>query len=289
METTTKTKSSIEHLSYLPSYAQYILQHRLDDYCQFLIKAAHEIEIPMMQYFKELNHEQQLQITKNSTKEFLTYLAQNKAKQQIESSLKQWKENLLPMMTREQIVAEDITLVTFLRKKSLTHFIADYTSHINDAIELIKETDLFLSFAETAATTTYINLLRDKIEEDETTLRSNDYLYKRAEAITHLGSYRWDLKTNDLNWSDELYRIYGLDPQTDKVDFDYIGSFNFAEDTPMVRAEYNKAIQEKRPFDFYYHIHAKDHSSKILHARGELLFNDSGEAETVIGTVQDVT
>jgi len=265
---TTKTKPSIEHLSYLPSYAQYILQHRLDDYCQYLIIGANELEIPMMHFFKEMSQEQWQQMTKNSSKEFLTYLEQNKAKQQIEDSLKQWKENLLPGMSRDQIVAEDITLVTFLRKKTLTHFIADYTSDINDVIELIKEIDLFLSNAQTAATTTYINLLRNKIEEDETALRNNEYLYKRAEAITHLGSYRWNLNTNELNWSDELYRIYGLDPGTDKVDFNYISSFNFIDDTPLVRAEYNRAIKERRAFDFYYRIHSKDGFSKISVSRG---------------------
>ena len=289
METTTKTKPSIEHLSYLPSYAQYILQHRLDEFCQYLLRGAEEHEIPILHFFKGMTQEQRLQITKNSAKELLSYLQQNNAKQQIETSLKQWKENLLPVLSREQIVAEDITLTTYLRKKSLTHFIADYTSDINDAIELIKEIDLFLSNAETAATTTYINLLRDKIVDDETSLRNNEYLYKRAEAISHLGSYKWDLRTNELNWSDELYRIYGLDRQTDKIDFDFISSFNFAEDTPNVRAEYKKAIQEKRSFDFYYRIHAKDNSSKILHARGELICNESGEVETVIGTVLDVT
>ena len=289
MKITTKTKPSIEHLSYVPSYAQYILQHRLEDFCQYLIKSAEEIDIPMLRFFKGITPEQRFEIAKTSTTELLTYLEQNKAKLYIEHSLKQWKENLLPILSREQIVAEDITLTTFLRKKSLTHFIADYTSDINDAIELIKEIDLFLSTAETAATTYCINLLSDKISEDETSLLNNEYLYKRAEAISHLGSYRWNLKTNALNWSDELYRIYGLDPLTDKVDFDYISSFNFPEDTPNVRAQYESAIKEKRSFDFYYRIHTKDNTQKILHARGELLYSESGDVETVIGTVLDVT
>jgi len=289
VETTTKTKPSIEHLSFLPSYAQYILQHRLDDFCQYLLKSAEEIEIPMMHFFEGMTREQRLEITKNNAKEYLSYLEQNKAQQHIEAALQQWKENLLPVLSKEQIVAEDITLTTYLRKKSLTHFIADYTSDINDAIELIKEIDLFLSTAETAATTTYIKLLSDKNADDGTSLRNNEYLYKRAEAITNLGSYKWNLKTNELNWSEELYRIYGLDRERDKIDFDFISSFNFSEDTPNVQAEYKKAIQEKKSFDFYYRIHVKDNSLKILHARGELICNDSGEVETVIGTVQDVT
>ena len=289
MKTTRKTKPSLEHLTYLPSYAQYILQHRLDDFSQYQLMVAEEIEIPMLHFFNDIPHDQRLQITKTNAKEFLTYLAQNEARQQIEDSLKRWKENLLPVISKEDIAPEDITLIAFLRKKYLTHFIADYTSDINDAVEIIKEVDLFLGTAETAATSFYINLLKNKILEDDNTARNNEYLYRRAEAITHLGSYKWDLKTNALSWSDELYRIYGLEPQTDKIDFDYITSFNLPEDTAIIKVEYEKAIKEKRQFDFYYRIRSKDNCLKILQAKGELLFNDSGEADTVIGTVQDVT
>ena len=152
MKTTRKTKPSLEHLTYLPSYAQYILQHRLDDFSQYQLMVAEEIEIPMLHFFNDIPHDQRLQITKTNAKEFLTYLAQNEARQQIEDSLKRWKENLLPVISKEDIAPEDITLIAFLRKKSLTHFIADYTSDINDAVEIIKEVDLFLGTVETAAT-----------------------------------------------------------------------------------------------------------------------------------------
>lgn len=414
MKTKTETRPSLEHLKHLPAYAQYLLQHRLHDFTSCQMQIAQEVEIPMMRFFRELSFEQRFDITQKSAADFLSYLSQNKAKQQIEDGLKQWKENRLPIVQREDIVAEDITFIAYLRKKAMTHFIADYTSEINDALEIIKEIDFFLAQSETASANTYIQLLQSKIAEDnlliekvnETmpgavylfdienfkniysnkklpavigysheelnqlgenvldqllhpddrkgfqkhidevkrakdgeiktfkyrvkdrsgtyrwlvnndsvfkrdaagkviqsigitldidkeeqtaeALRDNEYLYKKAEAITHLGSYKWELTTNHLIWSDELYRIYGLQPGSN-TDFEYISSFNFPEDTPNVRREYNAAIKEKRPFDFYYRIHTKDGVSKILHARGELAFNNSGEATTIIGTVQDVT
>ena len=202
METSTKTETSLENLSHLPSYAQYILQNRLDDFTLLQMQLAEEIDIPLKRFFKETPYDQQLQITKDGAKELLTYLSQNKAKQQIEASLERWKENMLPNISRDDIATEDITLITYLRKKSLTYFISDYTSDLNDAIEIIKEIDLFLVASETAATSTYINLLKEKISKDDIALRNSEYLYKKAEAITHLGSYRWDIKTNHLTWSD---------------------------------------------------------------------------------------
>ncbi|HEY6558016.1 MAG TPA: PAS domain-containing protein, partial [Polyangiaceae bacterium] len=41
-----------------------------------------------------------------------------------------------------------------------------------------------------------------------------------AQQITHIGSWEWDLGTNIVTWSDELYRIYGLEPQSCSVTFD---------------------------------------------------------------------
>lgn len=289
MKTKTQTKPSIEHLNYLPAYAQYILKHRLEELTAYQMQMAEEVEIPMMRFFKTMPYEQRFEITKNSAAELLTWLAQNKAIQQIQFSLKQWKENMLPNIQKEDIVAGDVTLLTYLQKKSLTHFITDYTDSVDNILEIIKEIDLFLITSQTASTDTFINLLKEKISCDEVVLRENEYRYKRAEANTHLGSYRWNLKTNELIWSDELYHIYGLEPGKDSTDFEYVSSFNDAEDTTVVRAAYSTAIQEKKPFDFHYHITAKNGIRKIIHARGEIITNENKEAVEVIGTAQDVT
>ncbi|MGZ3844818.1 MAG: PAS domain-containing protein [Flavisolibacter sp.] len=289
MEASVKTKTTLDKLSYLPTYAQYLLQTRLDDYCMYQLAVLEEMEIPVLRFFEKVKPEERAQIARERAKDFLSFLADNQAKQQIESSLKQWQENRLPLVLKENIVAEDITSIAHLRKRCLTHFLSDYTPHLNDAIELIKEIDFFLTNAVDAHISLYLTMLKEKSLKDEIALRNNEYLYKRAEAITHLGSYRWELKTNTLVWSDELYRIYGLDPSKDSVDFAYISSFNFPEDTPNVRVEYTRAFETRTPFDFYYRIRPKEGKFKILHARGELILDIAGEPETVIGTVQDVT
>ena len=249
-----------------------------------------------MKFFRETPYEQKFEMAKNGVTELFTNLSQNKAKQQIETGLKKWIENTLPIIQKEDITSEDVTGVMYVRKKSLLHFLPEYCTESDQLVELIKEIDLFLFHAETAYINAHINFLKERfsstISKEErimTQLLENEYLYKRAEAITHLGSYKWDLKTNGLIWSDELYRIYGLDPEKDKISFDYIGSFNDPEDTPNVGREYMAAIKEKRSFNFYYRITSKDKVAKILHARGELIFDDSGEVTTIIGTVQDVT
>lgn len=289
MEIRKETKPSIEYLLYLPAFAQYLLQHRLNDLVTFQIEMIMATNIPMLQFFKEISEEQKFEIAKKGNADLLNCLAQNKAQEFIDNALKRWKENALPVLTRENIVAEDITQFAYVRKKSMVHFIADYTSELNRAIEIINEIDLFIAFYETASTNTFIHLLNEKISEDAASLREKEYMYERAEEITHLGSYTWNIENKQLTWSNELYRIYGLDPGTDSTDFDFISSFNYPEDTPLIRKAYRAAIESKSSFDFHYRIISKNKVHKILHARGEIITNENNEAITAIGTVQDVT
>jgi PAS domain S-box-containing protein len=295
VEARTEIKLSLENLSYLPSFAQYILQHRLNDFVTVQLQLSEEAKVPLLKFIEHLSYEEKYEVTKNSATELLTNLAQNRAKQQIDDSLKKWRDNASPLIQKEDVTAEDIAIVIYVRKKCLLHFLADYCNETDPVIQLVKEIDLFLFHAETAYTDTYINLLKERVsstlsKEEQITaqLLEKEYLYKRAEAITHLGSYKWDLKTNELTWSDELYRIYDLDPQ-EKISFDEAGSFNYPEDIPQIRERYSASIKEKKTFDFHYRIRSKNKVDKILHARGEPIINDEGRVITIIGTVQDVT
>lgn len=296
METKIETRTSLDNLLYLPSFAEYLLQHHLNDFVTTQIRFSEDVNIPLMKFFGNTSTDQMFEMARKGAEELLTNLSQNRAKHHIETSLKKWMENTLPVLKKEDIAAEDITVIMHLRKKTLLQFLPEFSKSSDQLVNLVGEIDLFIFHAETAYTNAYIGLLKDRLsvtasKENQMTaqLRENEYLYKRAEAITHLGSYKWNLKTNELNWSEELYRIYELDPEKDKITFEFIGSFNYPEDTPKVRAEYSTAINGKRSYDFHYRIKTKNGNTKILHARGELVQDDAGEVLTVIGTVQDVT
>ncbi|MDP9041798.1 MAG: PAS domain-containing protein, partial [Bacteroidota bacterium] len=119
-------------------------------------------------------------------------------------------------------------------------------------------------------------------------LSQSDARYKQAEAITHIGNYIWNLKTNEIKWSDELYRIYGLQPGVE-INFELIAGFNHPDDRQTVRDEIQNAVSNLQNFDFYYRIILKDTTEKILQARGEVHQDPQQDALIVIGTTQDVT
>ncbi len=165
MQEKKETPASLDNLLYLPAFAHYLLTHKLTELATTQLRIGEEINLSMMQFFKDKNQEQRLHIVKQALTRFLTYLSQNKASQHIEHTLRQWKENQLPLLGKDDIDANDITQLTYLRKKSFLYFVPDYCSGTEQMIELIKEMDWFLHESETAFINFHIDLLKDRIKE----------------------------------------------------------------------------------------------------------------------------
>ena len=120
-------------------------------------------------------------------------------------------------------------------------------------------------------------------------LRESEALYRQAEAITHIGNYKWNLQSSEVHWSDELLRIHGLEPGKDRVTYENVGSLIHPEDRDAVREQTSAAIRNLASFDFYYRIITRGGGLKILRAQGRVTTTEDGAPNTVIGTVQDVT
>lgn len=109
-----------------------------------------------------------------------------------------------------------------------------------------------------------------------------------AQQISHIGSWEWDVATNKLIWSDELYRIYELEPGSVDIEFGNMSSYNHPEDTARVHEIMRHSVETLEPHDFLYRIILPG-KIKTLHAKGEVLVNASNKAYKLFGTLQDVT
>ncbi len=119
-------------------------------------------------------------------------------------------------------------------------------------------------------------------------LQRSEELYKEAQAMSHIGNWTWDLIQNKLNWSDELYRIYGLQPGTE-LDYDILRSMNHPDDLQKVRDIMAASKKSNQPYDFFYRIILNNGEVKIVHTKGNVLVDSNGVAYKMYGTVQDVT
>ncbi len=113
---------------------------------------------------------------------------------------------------------------------------------------------------------------------------------REAQRLAHIGSWHWDVATNTVTWSDELYRIYGLDPGNGAATFeDYVGHVH-----PDHRDQVTRAVQGTlstgEAFEHEYRIVRPGGEERWVHARGEALSNPtSGERVGLRGYCHDVT
>jgi PAS domain S-box-containing protein len=118
-------------------------------------------------------------------------------------------------------------------------------------------------------------------------LQSSEALYKQAQAMSHIGNWTLNLHDHKLSWSDEMYRIYGLEPQSE-ISFEQIASFNHPEDAEKVSVIVAKAISTREPYDFNYRI-IRSGEVRVVQAKGEVLPDAEGRATELHGTLQDIT
>jgi PAS domain S-box-containing protein len=112
---------------------------------------------------------------------------------------------------------------------------------------------------------------------------------EEAQRIAHVGHYYWNLVTNRVTWSDELYRIYGLSPQEGPIDLSMVREMIHPEDREFVfRAAEEALHSEVRP-DAEHRVVRPNGEVRFVHGLGTVKRDTSGRPYEMFGTVQDIT
>ncbi len=124
---------------------------------------------------------------------------------------------------------------------------------------------------------------------NERVLRERERQLASAEKIAHLGSWEWDIGSNRVTWSDELYRIYGEEPQAELVNYESFLARIHADDRTMVEEKVSQAYRDATPLAFDHRIVRSDGAERILHVVGEVIVDERGKAVRMTGAAQDIT
>ena len=130
----------------------------------------------------------------------------------------------------------------------------------------------------------------DVTEHDaaEARLRASRERLDRAQRLAGLGSYAWDSRRNAWTWSEELFRLAGLDPTTGPPDWEAWLATVAPESREVLREAVRAAIRDGRPFDLHFRQRRPDASQRILRSRGGPVFA-AGELAGIEGFAQDMT
>jgi PAS domain S-box-containing protein len=123
----------------------------------------------------------------------------------------------------------------------------------------------------------------------EMELKRSEGRLAQVERIAHLGNWTWDIVTNELDWSDEIYRIFGRVPQEFEVTYDTFLNFVHPEDRKFVLQSVDEALYNNKPYHIDHRIILSDGKERMVHEQAEVIFDETGRPIQMNGTVQDIT
>jgi PAS domain S-box-containing protein len=111
-----------------------------------------------------------------------------------------------------------------------------------------------------------------------------------AQRVARIGSWEWDVTTDTMSWSDEYFRLFGLEPGTVTPSLDIYLQYVHPDDRAKARATLNLSLRNGGPFDYHQQIVRADGVVRTLYSRGEAVGAAAdGRSLRLRGTVQDVT
>ncbi|MCC7446024.1 MAG: PAS domain S-box protein [Anaerolineae bacterium] len=127
--------------------------------------------------------------------------------------------------------------------------------------------------------------------EAQKALRESEFSLKRSQAIAHVGHWTWDTQINTVAWSDEMYRIFGIDREAFTGNLDeVINAAIHPDDKARVLQSNAAVINEQRPEILEYRVVWSDGSVRHVSAQpGESLCDSAGNIVRLSGIVQDIT
>ncbi|WP_017306947.1 PAS domain-containing protein [Spirulina subsalsa] len=130
---------------------------------------------------------------------------------------------------------------------------------------------------------------RERQAATQALLLSEQQLQK-AQRIAHIGNWEFDVLTGKISWSEEMFRIYGWDPEGETPTLEQFTQNIHPDDQPIHNEIVSQTLATGAPFCMDYRIYQVN-SGELRHldVRGEAIRNEQGEVIQLFGTVLDIT
>jgi PAS domain S-box-containing protein len=188
-------------------------------------------------------------------------------------------ENYLGSLT-PLISGWNLVLVCNVKK-----IVAEFKSNV--VIVTVVVSLLFLSLSSLGFI--FIRAVRRRWQKAEEKLAESERQLKEAQKIAKIGHWELTLESNNLVWSDEICRMFGLQPQEFMATYEAFLKRVHPDDRDQVDSKYKASLESKSEYKIEHRIVLKDGSEKWVLARGRTEYDDAGTPVKTLGTVQDIT
>ena len=120
-------------------------------------------------------------------------------------------------------------------------------------------------------------------------LQHNAALLNEAQRLGKLGSWELDHASGQLKWTDEVFRIFELDPAHFSPSYENFLNVIHPDDREMVNRAYTRSLEDRQPYDILHRLLFADDRIKWVHEHCSNDFDASGKPLRSVGAVQDIT
>ncbi|MEC7770771.1 MAG: PAS domain-containing sensor histidine kinase [Bacteroidota bacterium] len=120
-------------------------------------------------------------------------------------------------------------------------------------------------------------------------LRESERNYREAQEVANIGHWNWDMVKNEITWSDQLFRIFGQDPNIFEANYESLVDIIHPEDRDAFNDDVTKCIEEGALHDIIHRIVVNEGEIRYVHQTGTVFYNEDGTPYRMRGATQDVT
>lgn len=132
-----------------------------------------------------------------------------------------------------------------------------------------------------------MDITERKLAEEK--LKKNEANLLAAQRIAHVGSWEFDVQSQQLTWSQEKCRIFGLDPSEPEPTYPQLMEMIHPDDRPIFEQAVNQALASGTSYEIVFRIKRPNGQIRHIETKGESVFNDSKQIIQLFGTVVDIT
>jgi PAS domain S-box-containing protein len=126
-------------------------------------------------------------------------------------------------------------------------------------------------------------------KRSEKALLESEARLNEAQRIAQIGSWELDIQKNILKWSDEIYRMFDIDPKQFGASYEAFLNSIHPEDREFVNKAYAESLETRKPYNIEHRLLMRDGSIKYVQERCKTFYDNNGKPIRSIGTVQDIT
>lgn len=180
--------------------------------------------------------------------------------------------------------------LTIASEISFTFYISNYgfSNLVGHYFKIVSFYLIYKAIVETCFTKPF-DLIYHDLKASEAALRKSESDLNQAQHIARLGSWAFDVRSRNLIWSDEVYRIFGLTQSQFVPRYESVLAAVHPGERERVDQLFQACLHNEEPYETEHCIVLPGGESRFVREQAEVFRDDDGNLVKILGTVQDIT